>query len=85
MRQGTAVGGSELAVSILGSWQAAPKAARDAYERFVMAVSALLGGEASSEEVPVPRALQKRCSPGIFDPALMSIDPRAASGLFEVC
>jgi len=47
------VGGSELAVSILGSWQSAPKAARDAYERFVAAVSALLGGEASSEEVAV--------------------------------
>ncbi len=47
------MGGSELAVSILGSWQSAPKAARDAYERFVAAVSALLGGEASSEEVAV--------------------------------
>lgn len=51
--QGTAVGGSKLAISILGPWQSAPKAARDAYERFVVAVSALLGGEASSEEVLV--------------------------------
>ena len=49
--QGTGVGSSALAVSILGPWRSAPKAARDAYERFVMAVSALLGGEASSEEV----------------------------------
>lgn len=55
------MGGSKLAVSILGSWQSAPKAARDAYERFVAAVSALLGGEASSEEVPaLPRLLSFR-------------------------
>ena len=45
-------------MSILGSWQSTPKAARDAYERFVAAASALLGGEASSEEVPaVPTML----------------------------
>ena len=45
------MGGSDLAISILGPWARAPRAARDAYERYVAAVSSLLGGEASSEEV----------------------------------
>ena len=45
------MGGSDLALSILGPWSRAPKTARDVYERFVAAVSSLLGGEASSEEV----------------------------------
>ncbi len=51
LHQAAAVGDSDLAVSILGPWVRAPRAARDAYERFVAAVSSLLGGEASSEEV----------------------------------
>ena len=49
--QAVAVGQSALAQSILGSWQKAPKLARDDYERFIKAVSSLLGGEASTEEV----------------------------------
>jgi len=49
--QASAVGASPLAASILGPWARAPKAAREDYERYVAAVSALLGGEAASEEV----------------------------------
>ena len=45
------MGGSQLATQILGPWDRAPKAGRLAYERFVASVLALLGGEASSQEV----------------------------------
>lgn len=50
------IGASELASSILGPWERAPKAGRDAYERYLAAVSALLGGEASAGEVQAAAA-----------------------------
>lgn len=54
------MGTSPLAQALLGAWARAPKQARDDYERFLRAVSGLLGGEASSEEVQVSSAC---CSP----------------------
>ena len=47
------MGSSALAQALLGPWARAPKQARTDYERFIRAVSSLLGGEASSEEVQV--------------------------------
>lgn len=80
--QASKVGASELAASILGPWGRAPKAGRDAYERYLAAVSALLGGEASSQEVqaaaaaawptlqrlPSPEQLQGRGSAAAMEP-----------------
>lgn len=43
------LGATELAVSILGPWDKAPKAGRVAYEQYTAAIAALVGGEASTE------------------------------------
>ena len=42
---------SQLIASTLGDWKTSPKAARDAFDTYIHAVSKLLGGEASSAEV----------------------------------
>lgn len=47
--QVSGLGAAELAVSILGPWDKAPKAGRVAYEHYTAAIAALLGGESSSE------------------------------------
>ena len=47
--QPSRIGASELASSILGPWKRAPKAGRDTYERYTAAISAALGGEASTQ------------------------------------
>lgn len=43
------LGATELAVSILGPWDKAPKPGRVAYEQYTAAIAALVGGEASTE------------------------------------
>jgi hypothetical protein len=52
--QPSRIGASELAASILGPWERAPKAGRDAYERYTAAISAVLGGEASTQACNPP-------------------------------
>ncbi|KAK9814715.1 hypothetical protein WJX72_010327 [[Myrmecia] bisecta] len=55
--QAHGVGTSALAREVLGEWTKAPKAAREDYEHFVRAVSRLLGGESSAQEVQESAAL----------------------------
>ena len=45
------MGTSQLATEVLGAWSAAPRAAREDYERFVRLVAHLLGGEAPADDV----------------------------------
>ena len=47
------MGTSQLATQLLGAWSAAPRAAREDYERFVRLVARLLGGEAPADDVQV--------------------------------
>ena len=52
-QQVKALGTSQLATEVLGVWSAAPRAAREDYERFVRLVARLLGGEAPADDVQV--------------------------------
>lgn len=45
------VSASPFATSVLGSWAAAPKAAREAYEQYIQLVSEAMGGEGMGGEL----------------------------------
>ena len=54
------MGTTQLATELLGAWSAAPRAAREDYERFVRLVARLLGGEAPADDVQVSSSSFRR-------------------------